>query len=895
MPVVRVLPAPKSTGPVDCIRWNPVLPKAFDIAGEQFPPRSIEEAFVSKYLGVEIKNLERRVEQIPSVRMGAFLTAIDTVIRKWSTDDIRNLNWQGEETPPQYDVIQLNSTKSSDFLIDGMRFVRQGDPDTGTKATMRVEPRWYGLQITTYGLKTAGTAETLLGEIVATARDINFLKGEAFSLSGEFLPKTTETFDDLFLEPSNAASITRVVSLINARGKSLENRGVLLMGPPGTGKTLSARIVRNDAKATFIWVSSRDFHYAGSFGGFTQAFDIARECAPSVIVFEDVDNWLSDRTVDLLKTEMDGISRSSGVVTMMTTNYPELLPAALIDRPGRFHDVLKFDLPDAAARKKMLQRWLSGVESKDLDEAVIATAGYSGAHVRELARFAQIIGEQDRLPPAKALSAALAKLKEQRDLITTTQSRGSTYKMAGVLTKSADAGLDMHRAYATLEIKSIDEDQRIITGVASHAETDRQGDLLEPDGALFKLPLPFLWQHNQLAPIGEVFAARVVNDGIEIQARVFDLPDAPPGLRARLDEAWVSIKSRLVRGLSVGWKPIKAKRIVETGGLHALQWLWLELSAVTIPANESATILMVKSHDGRYTASGDRSPVVVVRQSSVSPGVSGSSSTIERGQHTMKTTSEQISAFEATRLSKAARMNEIMSTSADTGSTLDEAQSDEYAGLETEVKSLDVHLTRLRSLEDIQKKAAVPVAGRTPTDGAASRSVEGARVITIRPVLEKGIEFARYAMCLAAAKGFTPQALAIAESRYPDMERIHFALKAAVAAGTTTDPNWAGALVQYQQFSGDFVDFLRPRTISASSVRTEFLRCSKFRSTSWSRVRPAVDRVTGSARAAEAADAVRLRYRDAALGEGREHRGHHGRARAVLVSDGGNAGPEVAR
>jgi HK97 family phage major capsid protein len=810
-PVVRLLTSPKSTGPVDCVRWNPALSKSFDITSEQFPPRSIEEALVSKFLGVEIKHLERRVEQVPSVRMGAFLTSIADIISKWAVDDIRNLNWQGEETPPLYDVIQLNSTQSRDFLIDGMRFVRQGDQDTGTKATLRVEPRWYGLQVTTYGLKSAGTAETLLGEIVAHARDINFLKGEAFSLSGEFLPKTSETFADLFLDSSNAAAITRVVSLINARGKSLENRGVLLMGPPGTGKTLSARIVRNDAKATFIWVSSRDFHYAGSFGGFTQAFDIARECAPSVIVFEDVDNWLSDRTVDLLKTEMDGISRSSGVVTMMTTNYPEQLPAALIDRPGRFHDVLKFDLPDAAARKKMLERWLSGVESKDLDAAVVATAGYSGAHVRELARFAEIIGQQDRLPPAKALAAALAKLKEQRDLITQTQQRGSTYKMADIMTKSADAGLDMHRAYATLEIKSIDEDQRIIVGVASHAETDRQGDLLEPDGALFKLPLPFLWQHNQLAPIGEVFAARVVNDGIEIQARVFDLPDAPPGLRARLDEAWVSIKSRLVRGLSVGWKPIKAKRIVETGGLHALQWLWLELSAVTIPANESATILMVKSHDGRYTAPGDRSPVVVVKTKSL-PGASGSSSTIERGQN-MKTTSEQISAFEATRLSKAARMNEIMTASADTGSTLDEAQSEEYAGLETEVKSLDVHLTRLRSLEEIQKKAAVPVAGRTPVEGAASRTTEGARVISIRPTLEKGIEFARYAMCLAAAKGFTPQALAIAESRYPDMERIHFALKAAVAAGTTTDPNWAGALVQYQQFSGDFVEFLRPRTI----------------------------------------------------------------------------------
>ena len=785
--------------PADCIRWNPALPKAFDIAGEQLPPRSIEEALVSRYLGVEIKNLERRIDQIPSVRMGAFLTAVNEVLSKWSVDDIRNVDWQGRETPPLYDVIQLNSTKSSDFLIDGMRFLRQGDEEKGTKASLRVEPRWYGLDVTAYGLKAAGVAERLLAEITSRAKDINFLKGEAFSLSGEFLPKTAETFADLFLEPANASSISRVVSLINARGKSLENRGVLLMGPPGTGKTLSARIVRNEAKATFIWVSSRDFHYSGSFGGFTQAFDIARECAPSILVFEDVDNWLTERTVDLLKTEMDGVARSSGVVTMMTTNYPEQLPPALIDRPGRFHDVLKFDLPNEDARRKMLARWLPGVSGSDVDAAVKATAGYSGAHVRELARFAQIIGEQDSLTPSKALASAIAKLKEQRDLITQTQSRGSSYKLIDVLAKSVNApGLEMHRAYATLEIKAINEEQRIIVGVASKAETDRQGDLLEPGGALFKLPIPFLWQHDQLSPVGEVFAARVVNDGIEVQARIFDVkdePSAPPGLIARLDEAWISIKRKLVRGLSVGWKPIRAKRIPETGGLHALEWLWLELSAVTIPANASATISAVKSFD--------------VRRSHV-PGVSGSHSA--KGQ-TMKTISEQIAGLDATRAVKASRMSEIMTKSAETGSTLSTEDAAEYDGLVGEVARIDEDLDRFRKLEEVQKKSAVAVVGRTPQEASASRSVESARVITVRPNLGPGIEFARYAMCLAAAKGFTPQALAIAEARYPDMDRIHFALKAAVAAGTTTDPNWAGALVQYQQFAGDFIEFLRPRTL----------------------------------------------------------------------------------
>ena len=88
------------------------------------------------------------------------------------------------------------------------------------------------------------------------------------------------------------------------------------------------------------------------------------------------------------------------------------------------------------------------------------------------------------------------------------------------------------------------------------------------------------------------------------------------------------------------------------------------------------------------------------------------------------------------------------------------------------------------------------------------------QVIVEPPQLPPGIEFARYAMCLMAARGNAQQALEIAKQRFPDQPRIQTVLKAAVNAGTTTDPTWAGALVpDYPTFAGDFVDFLRPQTI----------------------------------------------------------------------------------
>jgi len=175
-----------------------------------------------------------------------------------------------------------------------------------------------------------------------------------------------------------------------------------------------------------------------------------------------------------------------------------------------------------------------------------------------------------------------------------------------------------------------------------------------------------------------------------------------------------------------------------------------------------------------------------------------------------KTIQEQITGWEATRQAKQARMSEIMDSASESGETLDEAQTQEYDGLAEELKKIDAHLVRLKAQEEALKKSAKPVAGSTAAEASESRG--GARVM-ITDQLPKGIEFARFAMCLATAKGNTSQAFEIAKARFPDQTRIHEVLKSAVAAGTTTDPAWAGSLVQYQQFAGDFVEFLRPQTI----------------------------------------------------------------------------------
>lgn len=293
---------------------------------------------------------------------------------------------------------------------------------------VKFRPEWGGLNVTVITQRAdAQLNQSVTDRAWTWAKANNFLKGEAFALSGEFLPRTDESFDDVFLEPRNIRSVQRTLDLFNKKGLDFANRGVIMTGPPGTGKTLSGRIIRNQAKGTFIWVSSRDFHASGSVGGLSGAFEMAKELAPAIVFMEDVDNWLEGRTIDLLKSEMDGIARSKGVLTILTTNFPEQLPEALIDRPGRFHDVLNFDLPAEDARREMLRKWLPDVPQSSIESAVEKSAGYSGAHVYELAHFAKTLNEQDDMGPAEAVTEALAKVEQQRDLITKLQLSGSNY------------------------------------------------------------------------------------------------------------------------------------------------------------------------------------------------------------------------------------------------------------------------------------------------------------------------------------------------------------------------------------------------------------------------------------------------------------------------------------
>lgn len=171
---------------------------------------------------------------------------------------------------------------------------------------------------------------------------------------------------------------------------------------------------------------------------------------------------------------------------------------------------------------------------------------------------------------------------------------------------------------------------------------------------------------------------------------------------------------------------------------------------------------------------------------------------------------EQIGAFETKRASLVAANSAIMEKAAAAGATLDKSEKEQFDGNQADIAEIDDHLKRLRAMEKANGAAAVPISGATADEAAAAR---GGHRIEVKGVnLPKGTAFTRYAKALAMSKGNLMQAVEIAKG-WEDTPQVETVLKAAVAAGTTTDTTWAKPLVEYENMASEFAELLRPATI----------------------------------------------------------------------------------
>lgn len=189
---------------------------------------------------------------------------------------------------------------------------------------------------------------------------------------------------------------------------------------------------------------------------------------------------------------------------------------------------------------------------------------------------------------------------------------------------------EIQRAYSILDVQKMEgeadpEKPMTIKGMASTPTPDRMEDIVEPLGAKFKLPMPLLWQHYHDKPVGLVEFAKPTKKGIPYEATL-PVIKRPGVLQDRVNEARDSIEAKFITAVSIGFRAVRGKiEELKNGGLRFLEWEWLELSLVTIPANAEATIDTVKSFDTQLRAASgyerSKGGVVLIP----APGASGRS------------------------------------------------------------------------------------------------------------------------------------------------------------------------------------------------------------------------------------------------------------------------------
>jgi HK97 family phage major capsid protein len=360
-------------------------------------------------------------------------------------------------------------------------------------------------------------------------------------------------------------------------------------------------------------------------------------------------------------------------------------------------------------------------------------------------------------------------------------------------------------AFLKLDLKSRQTSPaspRLIEGIISTPTPDHIGDVLEPGGAKFALPMPLLWDHKE--PIGQVLEASVFADGIRIKGQVATIPE-PGLLQTEIDKRWHTIKNGLARGLSVGWKPLEAVR-AKSGGLHVKAWKWLESSVVIVPMNEDATILSIKKYDARR-APIERPP------SRVPPAVAGTLEIRSMAQPI----SEQIETLQAEIRTKSERLETLMSQEAD--GTLAEEDRGELPTLTKSIETDTERFQRLQTLERANAVQAKSVLEGVPAERRlfVPRQAAAPRVQVVN--LEPGIRFARYALSVAAGKGSYSDTLAYARRwEYQTPELIayikeQFGQKAIPGTVTGGSPSWGSELAEPQTLESEFVKLVRDKAI----------------------------------------------------------------------------------
>lgn len=209
-------------------------------------------------------------------------------------------------------------------------------------------------------------------------------------------------------------------------------KGVLLYGPPGTGKTLLAKAIANESQANFITAKGSDLlskWYGESEKHISEVFKKARQVSPAIVFLDELDALapvrggaqgeprVTERIVNQLLSELDGLEELRGVIVIGATNRPDIIDPALL-RPGRFDEIILVPVPDRGARREIFRVHMKRMPIAPdvrLEELVDRTERYTGADI------AYVCKKAGRLALREDLKATIVRRKHFVEALKTTE------------------------------------------------------------------------------------------------------------------------------------------------------------------------------------------------------------------------------------------------------------------------------------------------------------------------------------------------------------------------------------------------------------------------------------------------------------------------------------------
>jgi hypothetical protein len=386
--------------------WKPVLQDSFN-------PPSAHGLVARDILGADTSTHRSFEKGIPGWRWPLWASAFEALTAKesesrWTVEKLFGDDYRGHAGPPRFQSIQVGPGETRTAISEGCAIMRDRE---GDRFLLRIASSMGGGKHIEVIAKEEQRVqvEAFYRSLSDWMQKNNFFKGQKIDPEGRFL--TLEDVDeaDLILPEQLKGDLFRNVATMIERAPEYAKyglpakRGVILAGPPGNGKTLSMKVLAKKLDCTFLWCTPK---HVQELDGLAHIYDFARELAPTVVLLEDADAFGIDRRMgqfnpmlgELLQ-HLDGMVSNQGVVTILSSNYAEVLDSALTRRPGRFDVKLKFNEPDGDRAWEMIRRTLERRKAvfrgdPDLLRAVgheLAKHRASGAHVIETVNYASML------------------------------------------------------------------------------------------------------------------------------------------------------------------------------------------------------------------------------------------------------------------------------------------------------------------------------------------------------------------------------------------------------------------------------------------------------------------------------------------------------------------------